>query len=810
MVRVSPAAFSTVSGELSELMFGRRDFVRHQNGARALRGFIVLPEGPVTRLPGTRFMGYTHLNRPARLTAFVFSDEDAILLEWTDALLRFWRQGAEVLQSGSPYSIATPYPADALKNLRSLQSADRVYLVDGARRPRRLSRLALTNWTLDNTPFTGGPFAPRNLDQAIEVLVSAETGAVTLTASAALFAAHHVGTLFQIFEIDTSDTPYWEADVDAAIGDRYYSNARVYQIVGFDDQNGRTGAALPAVAGMTIATDNEVTWGWVSAGNPLSAPAWQANGLVAIGERRHHPSEDITMEVTGFVVTPRKRKTGTNPPIHAEGRWLAGPAGPVWEALHDGNGIVRITAVASATSASGTVEKRIPEGLLTRPSYRWAEQAWSDARGWPRAIGGYEQRHLYGGTASEPRNLWAGVMGGTTDMTSGRNDDDGFSYILADLPREVGQILSITASGDVLFIGTTADEQVGRSTDMDRAFGRETAKFKAQSAEGAAPLSPVVVESSPVFIDKTGLRLIIMSIDPSTGQLRPEVLTTIARHILAPGALRMVWQRHPVPILWIVLADGDLAALTFIPSQQVIGFSRHKLGGTVEDAEVLPSDDGKSEDLWLVVRRQLQGQTRRCVERMEKPFIDLDGTPRALADAWHQMCALRWQGAASTTIGGLAHLEGETVTAWTERGAVTGLVVSGGQIVLPDPVTSAIVGLDVTALQYFDSLDIATGQPDGGDDGRLRTHRVGAIRLHRSAGGTLELRGVEHGIETSVAPPVPLQDPDPFEVPVLRDGIVESPGHKGWRHQLWYRIRPEPGAPLTVAVRTPTVMITDD
>jgi hypothetical protein len=36
------------------------------------------------------------------------------------------------------------------------------------------------------------------------------------------------------------------------------------------------------------------------------------------------------------------------------------------------------------------------------------------------------------------------------------------------------------------------------------------------------------------------------------------------------------------------------------------------------------------------------------------------------------------------------------------------------------------------------------------------------------------------------------------------------PGIKGWYHQLWMTLRPEPGAPLTMLARTPTVMISDD
>ncbi|GAB1361827.1 hypothetical protein MASR1M32_10630 [Rhodobacter sp.] len=332
MVRVSPASYSAVSGELSKLMFGRRDFVRFQNGARSVRGFMVLPEGPVTRLPGTRFMGFTHEDRPARLMSFAFSDEDAMMLEWTDGLLRFWRHGALVMSGPAPYAVVTPYAAGDLARLRSLQSADRVYMVDGEHRPQRLSRFGLSSWTIGDTPFKGGPFAPRNIDENVEVLVSGVTGVVNLTASAPLFGPQHVGGLFQIFEIDTSDTPYWEADVAASIGDTRYYSGRVYRIVAFDGQNGVTGPTLPTLSGgppPDVSPDNQVQWTRVSDGNPLAVPARSPSEAVSTGSRRFivdvgSPGGGITAEVSGFIVQPGSRNTGVNPPVHLEGRWLSG------------------------------------------------------------------------------------------------------------------------------------------------------------------------------------------------------------------------------------------------------------------------------------------------------------------------------------------------------------------------------------------------------------------------------------------------------------------------------------------------------
>ena len=818
MVRVSPSTVSAASGELSELMFARRDFVRFQNGMRRVRGFIAMPEGPLTRAPGTRFMGFTRNNAPARLMAFAFRDEDVVLLEWTNRLLRFWRNGALVKSGAVPYELTTPFPADRLSALQSLQSADRIYLTDGRIAPQRLSRFAPANWTIEPTPFTGGPFAPRNLDPSQQVSASGTTGTVTLVATGNIFAAHHVGTLFQMYEINTSDTPYWAADVEANIGDLVYYRDRCYQIVAFDQQKGKTGTAPPGVSRSNpprIGNDDQVTWAWVSSGNPDSHPDWAPRSMLKQGSRRYlPPPNNITIEVSGFTSNLKggTRTTGVNPPVHHEGTWLSEEGGCVWEMLHDGNGIVRITGVRHAGMATGIVEKRLPEGLKTTPTYRWAEQAWSHARGWPRAIGGFEQRHIYAGTQTEPRTFWTSVIGGTVDMTSGANDDDGFSYILPPLSQDIGEVRWIAPACEALVIGTSADIQVGRITDGDRAFSRETTRFTSDDATGTAIAAPVIVEGNLVMVSKGRTRLHALLPDQS-GRVKAENLTMISRHILGPGCIKIVRQEDPLPIVWGVLQNGELAGLTYTPSQQSVGFHRHDLGGFVEDIEILPSDDGTSQHLWLVVRRTLGGVTCRCIERMEHPFVDLHGALPNLADAWHQVCAIRWQGSSSTTISGLSHLNGETVTAWTNHGAMTGLKVIGGTVTLPRAVTSAIIGLDVTNRQQLDTLDVVTNQPDGGDDGRYRTHRRTGLRLHNSAGGTMQIIGITDGVETPAenAPePRQILTWNAFEGPTLRNGVVEVAGLKGWDHQLFLRIRPEPGAPLTITARTPTIMITDD
>ena len=108
----------------------------------------------------------------------------------------------------------------------------------------------------------------------------------------------------------------------------------------------------------------------------------------------------------------------------------------------------------------------------------------------------------------------------------------------------------------------------------------------------------------------------------------------------------MAWQEEPDGVLWVVADDGSLVAATVLKEQDVIAFHRHVLGGrydreypVVEDVAAIPSPDGKCDDVWLVVRRTVNGATVRHIEHMQSPFNPLSDTDRD--GMWFLDCALR-------------------------------------------------------------------------------------------------------------------------------------------------------------------------
>jgi len=82
------------AGELSEYLAGRTDLAKYYNGCSKLINATVLPHGGVVKRSGTEYIatapGKCHLK------SFEFSTDDALILEFSDSLLRFYKNSAIV------------------------------------------------------------------------------------------------------------------------------------------------------------------------------------------------------------------------------------------------------------------------------------------------------------------------------------------------------------------------------------------------------------------------------------------------------------------------------------------------------------------------------------------------------------------------------------------------------------------------------------------------------------------------------------------------------------------------------------------
>ena len=86
-------------------MDGRTDINKYHNGCSVLINATVLPHGGVVKRPGTQYIA-TAPNK-ANLFPFEFSVDDALVLEYSNLLIRFYKDGAAVLDNAGTETIPT-------------------------------------------------------------------------------------------------------------------------------------------------------------------------------------------------------------------------------------------------------------------------------------------------------------------------------------------------------------------------------------------------------------------------------------------------------------------------------------------------------------------------------------------------------------------------------------------------------------------------------------------------------------------------------------------------------------------------------
>ena len=243
-MRAAPAQVAFNSGELSPKVAARVDQSVYATGCSVMENFIPAIEGPAVKRGGTRYVASTkNAAERAWFVRFELDAQNAYMLEFGNLYIRiFWNRAV----LGAPLEVVTPYTSADLVNAAGgfaidyVPSGDILYRACAGHAPRKLSRTAHTTWTLSTYSPTGGSFQDVNIT-ATTGYASAATGVVTLTASAAIFTADLVGTLFYVEQKTVIDIEQWEPGKSITAGDVRRSGGKNYQAV----NTATTGTSTP-------------------------------------------------------------------------------------------------------------------------------------------------------------------------------------------------------------------------------------------------------------------------------------------------------------------------------------------------------------------------------------------------------------------------------------------------------------------------------------------------------------------------------------------------------------------------------------
>jgi hypothetical protein len=314
--------------------------------------------------------------------------------------------------------------------------------------------------------------------------------------------------------------------------------------------------------------------------------------------------------------------------------------------FRDGYG--EITAITSTTVATATIIKDMGS---SSNSTDWALGAFSDTTGHPSCVTFYEQRLVFAGTEVQPQTLFFSKSGDYENMDENRGgtivDDDAIIYTIASNQVNAIRFLSATRT---LIVGTVGGEFSVSGGGTDDPVTPTNILIKKQSNHGCANIDAIPVGNVTLFLQraKRKIRELAYNFDVD-GYVAPD-MTILAEHISESGINSMSYQQEPNQLIWCVREDGRLVCLTYQREQQVVAWHKHIFGGAFgtgiavcESIATIPTND-KEYQTWVVVKRTINGVTRRYVEYLnEFDFDETDNTKFNFLDS-----QLEYAGATTT------------------------------------------------------------------------------------------------------------------------------------------------------------------
>ncbi len=564
-----------------------------------------------------------------------------------------------------------------------------------------VDRLVMLNWT--GPAASGGEMRIDQLDYppstTITVAVNATSGEDrTMTASEPIFTAGHVGSFWQIVHQRAAAFAQIVAD-EPTITAETSTSVRV---------SGRWDLFTYGTWDATLYLEKKINSIWEVARSWTSK---KDRNIIASGVE----TEEVELRLRVSAGTSDAATGAAVPRFILE--------------LSDSRvaGVVRIKAVGALTdgktdAATADVEKVLHS---TDATALWTEGAWSDARGFPRAVAIYGQRLWFGGTAKEPQRLWGSVIADYENFRRTSLDDGSVSFVPA--AQQANVIQWLAPHGEEMIIGTSGDEwTLGPAPNGAGIVTPVSAVMQRRSAYGSAQIAPLLLGEGLVFVQRGAQKLRQISARAEAVAWAATNLSVLAEHATKTGIIQMAAMTFPLTILWAVTADGKLLGMTFESEQNVFGWHVHETSGTVESVAVVHGIE--TDEVWLAVLRE----GKRYIERLDPLVFAQDFEQRArliYLDA-----AMRVESATDLSeVTGLAHLEGRTVGILADGAELEEQQVANGTVTLSTVARTVVVGLPFTSELQPMRVDIP--MRDGTAQGRnFRVSRV-MLALHSSLGG---------------------------------------------------------------------------
>lgn len=690
------------AGELSPQAYGRVDIARYPHAAKSLVNVLCRTLGGIKKRPGTEFI--KEVKDSTKVTRLIPYIISRTKAYMIEAGDTYMRfYKPDGTRIGAPYEITTPYTTAYIADADFAQAEDCMYFFHGSVYPNRLRTFADANWQCANAPFTALPFSEEGRYPAANLTLSLNTVGSGRTMTASV-------------------AVFLQSDVGRAIT----QNGGIFVITGFTSTTVVTGS-------VNLVFDSA----------SISSGAWNLDSS---------PQTTLTPSVTGPV------GAAINLVLTANG-WRSDDVGKFVEV---NRGLVKITTYTDALNVSGSVVRELTS-TTAAPALSWTlkSASWTSTNGYPRTGALHEQRLVAAGTTQKPQTVWGSRTGEPLDFTSGTNDDDAFAFSLVG-NNQANQIQWVVSARNLLVL--TYGSEYSMQSGVEKPITPTNVQIKQQSPHGAANVKPVQVGKETMFVQRALRKLRAMGYRYEEDGYKSPDISTLAEQITETGIVGLAFQQEPEPILWAWLTNGRLISCTIDRDLDMIAFTRHEIEGAVESVAIMPSGD--NEQVWLIIRRSINGNTKRYIERMQPNWYPIYGTAspdyndypvadEPLSWGFQLDCALSQDSIAGTAAWTVAHLNGETVRVLADGVDMGEFTVASNTVTLPRTAKRTLIGKMVTPSVELLTPELQTGEGSV-QSNAISTNEI-VIRVHNTLGvllnGTQSVPGRITGPDQLDMPP---------------------------------------------------------
>lgn len=319
-------------------------------------------------------------------------------------------------------------------------------------------------------------------------------------------------------------------------------------------------------------------------------------------------------------------------------------------------GFFKITGWTDSTHVTATVQHKLSTASATK---EWGEGAFGGYRGYPSAIGLMDGRLYYGRTPNSPRNIYGSRPYAYEDFTPAiDNEDSGSINVeMATNANGDGSDIKWIIGINYMLVGTFGGEFVVKGSG-DAGITPTDITARARSNWGVEAIQPIVVDSMIHFVQRTGQKIRQFTYDYYLDSYKAVDVSLYSEHLFESPIVDIAYQKNPDSILYCLREDGKVAALTLETTQQIQAWCLLEFDGVVESLETIPSRNGLYDEVYMIVRREINGQTVRHIERVQDLI-----TPEIQSKCWYVRAGLHYDAFSET--------EGQDLTLSGTSGVVT-------------------------------------------------------------------------------------------------------------------------------------------